>query len=228
MYVDLVSSGHVSFCLFDSVGGAATKAAIEKDAEKAQVGGTPRTSVHPAGWPGERQVRRFRPCVNQIREDTSCHRAASRKTRRKALATQRPDQQAQVHRWRWPEKVGRWKKLVVGNKIFATIIKNQTGGVEGAVAEWWFYNADTAEHPFGIDTDDEIFNLAIATGVVTGSGWYRHPRLSWHDAKGEQGRRRRTACALLREDEALRKTIVSDQWRCPGSKCFVGHHEDDE
>ena len=212
MYVDLLSTGQVCFCLFDSIGGAPTKASMEKDAEKVQVGGNSPQITKFARIAGTLSAKYscLTFCVNQIREDMeSYHRLMS------------PGGKALKHHAVariYVRKSGKdivettigGKKLVTGNKIFATVIKNQTGGIEGAVAEWWFHSVDTAEHPFGIDTDDEIFNLAIATGVVTGSGWYRHAAFP-EDTKGERKVNGKEGMkALLRADETLRKTIISE------------------
>lgn len=213
MYVDLLSSGQVCFCLFDSVGGAATKAVMEKDAEKQQVGGNAPQITKFARLAGTYSAKYtcLTFCVNQVREDMEgYHRNMSpggralkhhaiariyvRKSNRDTVEISQP---------------GSDKKLVVGNKIFATIIKNQVG-VEGKVANWWFYSVDTPEHPFGIDTEDEIFNLAISTGVVKGSGWYTHQAFP-ADKKGDRKVQGKEGLkALLRSDQSLKETIVSE------------------
>ena len=215
MYVDMVATGSISFCLFDSIGGAATKAVLEKDAEKAQVGGNAvqvtKFARLAATYAAKYECLTF--CVNQVREDMEgYHRNLSpggRALKHHAVAriflrkSTRDTVEVPIPGSDPP------KKLVVGNKIFATIVKNQVGA-EGKAASWWFYSTDTPEHPFGIDTEDEIFNLAIATGVVTGSGWYKHQAFP-ADSKGEhkvQGREGMKA--LLRSDDALRATIVSE------------------
>lgn len=207
MYTDVVSSGLVQFCLFDSIGGAATKAATEKDAEKQQVGGNA-----PAVTKFARLASTYSAkyncltfCVNQIRADMDGfrrhmtpgghgfkHACVLRIKLRKAS-------QDKV------EAVVNGEKMVVGQKIFASIIKNQLAP-PGRTAWWWFYHVDTPEYGFGIDTLDEIIRLAILTGVVKQRvSQYDHPALTGGTVKGA------TALAkAIAEDTTLRNTIVSE------------------
>ena len=105
---------------------------------------------------------------------------------------------------------GEEKPVPIGNTVFAMVRKNQVGA-PGRTAHWWFFHEWTEEHGFGIDQLDEINRLAIKTQVVKKSGgWYYHPALP-ADAKGE---RKVQGIAgfqkLVREDESLRQTIVSE------------------
>jgi recombination protein RecA len=223
MYVDLVGTGDVSFCLFDSVGGAATKASMEKDAEKVQVGGNAPQITKFARLAGTFSAKYecLTYCVNQIRDDMDgYHRNLSpggRALKHHAIARIYVRKSTRdIATIPIPNSDG--KRLTVGSKIFATMVKNQTGGREGMVAEWWFYPVETPEYGFGIDTAEEIFDLALATEVITGSGWYTHPALP-PDKKGEhkiQGKD--TLKALFRTDESLRATIISETMAALKSK----------
>lgn len=212
MYVDLLSTGHVCFCLFDSVGGAATKASMEKDAEKTQVGGNAlqitKFSRLASVYSAKYECLTF--CVNQIREDMEgYHRNLSPGGRALKHHSSARIYMRKSSREVVKQKIGS-EDLVIGNRIYATMIKNHLGGVEGAVANWWFYSVETDDHSFGIDTEDELFNLALTTGVVTGSGWYHHPAFP-ADAKGEHKVQGKEGLkALLRSDEALKATIISE------------------
>lgn len=214
MYVDLVGTGDVAFCLFDSVGGAATKASMEKDAEKVQVGGNAPQITKFARLAGTFSAKYecLTFCVNQLREDMEgYHRHLSpggRALRHHAVI--RIFVRKSTKDIATIPIPGSDKRLTVGSKIFATMIKNQAGGREGMVAEWWFYPVETPEYGFGIDTVEEIFNLALATNVITGSGWYTHPALpadkkGEHKVQGKDGLKE-----LFRADESLRATIISE------------------
>lgn len=214
MFADLVSSGEICFTLFDSVGGAPNKAAMEKDAEKTQVGGNSGAITKFARIAGNFSAKyeNLTFCVNQVREDMEgYHRNLSpggRALKHHAVARifMRKSNRDKIE---IPIPNSDGKKLVTGNKIFATIVKNQVGS-PGRVAEWWFHSIETDDHAFGIDTTEEIFDLAIATQVVKGSGWYTHPALPV-DKKGERKVQGKEGLkALLRADEGLRKTIVSE------------------
>lgn len=212
MYVDLLASGEVCFCLFDSVGGAATKASMEKDAEKVQVGGNApqitKFSRLAATYSSKYECLTF--CVNQIREDMEgYHRNLSPGGRALKHAAVARIYIRKSNRDKVEMPVGNGNKITVANKIFATIVKNQMGP-EGRVAEWWFTSVPTDERAFGIDAEDELFNLAVATKVITGSGWYHHPAFP-EDAKGErkvQGSK--GIKAVLQADETAKQTIISE------------------
>lgn len=105
---------------------------------------------------------------------------------------------------------GEEKPVPVGNTVYAKVRKNQVGA-PGRTAMWWFYFIPTPEHSFGIDQLDEITRLSIATQVVIQKGgWYYHPALP-ADKKGEHKVQGLLAFqAMVKQDEALRKTIVSE------------------
>lgn len=105
---------------------------------------------------------------------------------------------------------GEEKPVPIGNTVFGKVRKNQVGA-PGRTAFYWFFHVWTEEHGFGIDQLDEISRLSIKTQVVKQKGgWYYHPALT-ADAKGEhkvQGLAKFQQA--VREDEALRATIVSE------------------
>ena len=105
---------------------------------------------------------------------------------------------------------GEEKPVPIGYTVFAKVRKNQVGA-PGRTAFYWFFNVWTEEHGFGIDTLDEINRLAIKTGVVSKrGGWYYHPAIP-KDAKGEAKVQGLAGFqSLVKSDEALRQTIVSE------------------
>jgi recombination protein RecA len=187
MYVDAVGSGQVGFVLFDSIGGSPTKAATEKEAEKMQVGGNAGAVTKFARlastYSSKYHCLTF--CVNQVRADMDGfrrhmtpgghgfkHACVMRIKLRRSTSDK-------------VESVVNGEKMVVGFKVFASVIKNQVAA-PGRTAWWWFYNVETPEYGFGIDTMDEIVRLSVATKVITQSGsWYSHPSLPEYKTSGE-------------------------------------------
>jgi recombination protein RecA len=109
------------------------------------------------------------------------------------------------------ESVVNGEKMVVGFKVFASVIKNQMAA-EGRTAWWWFYNVPTPEYGFGIDTLDEVIRLAVATKVVTQAGsWYSHPALPEYKASGEHKVQGQKGLAeAISADPSVKSTIVSE------------------
>lgn len=213
MFVDAVSSGQVGFVLFDSIGGSPTKAAAEKDAEKVQVGGNALAVTKFARlastYSSKYHCLVF--CINQIRTDMEGfrrhmtpgghgfkHACVMRIKLRRSTSDK-------------VEAVVNGEKMVVGFKVFASVIKNQVAA-PGRTAWWWFYNVETPEYGFGIDTLDEIIRLAVATKVVTQNGsWYSHPALPQYKSSGEHKVQGLKALGeAINADPALEKTIVSE------------------
>jgi recombination protein RecA len=213
MYIDAVSSGQVGFVLFDSIGGSPTKAAAEKEAEKVQVGGNAGavTKFARAAATHSAKYRCLTFCVNQIRADMDGfrrhmtpgghglkHACIMRIKLRRSTSDK-------------VEAVVNGEKMVVGFKVFASVIKNQCAA-EGRTAWWWFYNIETPEYGFGIDTLDEVIRLAVATKVITQAGsWYSHPALPEYKTSGEhkvqgiQGLGK-----VIAQDHAIKASIVSE------------------
>lgn len=213
MYIDAVSSGQVGFVLFDSIGGSPTKAAVEKEAEKVQVGGNAGavTKFSRIASTLSAKNRCLTFCINQVRADMDGfrrHMTPGGHGLKHACVMRiklRRSTQDKV------EAVVNGEKMVVGFKVFASIIKNQMAA-QGRTAWWWFYNVETPEYGFGIDTLDEVIRLAVATKVITQAGsWYSHPALPEYKTSGEhkvqgiQGLGKAIA-----QDHSIKATIVSE------------------
>lgn len=213
MYIDAVSSGQVGFVLFDSIGGSPTKAAVEKEAEKVQVGGNAGAVTKFARIASTLSAnnRCLTFCINQVRDDMEGFR-------RHMTPGGRGLKHACVMRIKLRrstsdkvESVVNGEKMVVGFKVFASIIKNQMAA-QGRTAWWWFYNVDTPEYGFGIDTLDEVVRLAVATKVIQQNGsWYNHPALPEYKTSGEHKVQGIKGLGdAIGSDPAIRQTIVSE------------------
>ena len=213
MYVDAVSSGQVGFVLFDSIGGSPTKAAAEKEAEKVQVGGNAGavTKFARLAATHSAKYRCLTLCVNQVRADMEGfrrhmtpgghglkHACVMRIKLRRSTSDK-------------VEAVVNGEKMVVGFKVFASLIKNQMAA-EGRTAWWWFYNVPTPEYGFGIDTLDEVIRLSVATKVVTQNGsWYAHAALPEYKSSGEHKVQGQKGLAeAIAADPAVKASIVSE------------------
>ena len=213
IYVDLVSTGQVCFVLYDSIGGSTSMAVMTKDAEKAQVGGDAKAIGKLVNLANvySSKYRCLSLFINQERDDMEGYRRYTTPGGRKAkyMFVLRIRLKASTSK---EDKVFRkinGEEMMVGNLIKATIMKNQLGP-PFRTAEWHMYHVPTDEFGFGIDTTEEVVRLGVATGVITGSGWYTHPAFP-ADSKGEhklQGIK--GVQAAVRADEALRQTIVSE------------------
>lgn len=213
MYIDAVSSGQVGFVLFDSIGGSPTKAAVEKEAEKVQVGGNAGAVTKFARIASTLSAKNrcLTFCVNQVRADMEGfrrHMTPGGHGLKHACVMRiklRRSTQDKV------EAVVNGEKMVVGFKVFASVIKNQMAA-QGRTAWWWFYNVETPEYGFGIDTLDEVVRLAVATKVITQAGsWYSHPALPEYKTSGEhkvQGIK--GLGEAIAKDPAIKASIVSE------------------
>lgn len=65
--------------------------------------------------------------------------------------------------------------MIVGREVRAAFIKNKAAEELGKQAVFKFFQVRTDEFPFGVDTVDDVFNVAKMTGVISGSGWLNHP-----------------------------------------------------
>lgn len=213
MYIDAVSSGQVGFVLFDSIGGSPTKAAAEKDAEKVQVGGNAGavTKFARLAAAASAKNRCLTFCVNQVRADMEGfrrhmtpgghglkHACVMRIKLRRSTSDK-------------VEAVVNGEKMVVGFKVFASIIKNQMAS-EGRTAWWWFYSVETPEYGFGIDTLEEVVRLAVATKVITQNGsWYSHPALPEYKTSGEHKVQGLAGLGkAIGQDHLIQQSIVSE------------------
>ena len=213
MYVDAVSSGQVGFVLFDSIGGSPTRAATEKEAEKVQVGGNSGAVTKFARLASTHSSKYhcLTFCINQVRTDMEGfrrHMTPGGHGLKHACVMRiklRRSTQDKV------EAVVNGEKMVVGFKVFASLIKNQVAA-PGRTAWWWFYNVDTPEYGFGIDTLEEVVRLAVATKVVTQNGsWYAHPALPEYKTSGEHKVQGLAGLnKIIGQDHLIQQTIVSE------------------
>ena len=207
MYADLLSSEQVCFALFDSIGGAAVKAGIEKEAEKVQVGGNANAITKFARLASNysAKYRCLTVGTNQERDDMEGFRryvtpgghgwrhACVLRIRLKASTQDKVEQ------------IVNGEKMVVGRKIHAQIVKNQLAA-PGRSAWWWMYHVPTEEYGFGIDTLDEIVRLAVLTKVI-------EQRVSMYDHWALPGGSVKGLAALTKaisEIDSLRETIVKE------------------
>ena len=213
MYVEAVSSGQVGFVLFDSIGGSPTKAATEKEAEKVQVGGNAGavTKFARIAATHSSKYHCLTFCVNQIRTDMEGfrrhmtpggHGLKHACVMRVKLRRSNSDK---------VEAVVNGEKMVVGFKVFASLIKNQMAA-QGRTAWWWFYNVPTDEYGFGIDTLDEVIRLAVATKTIEQNGsWYSHPALPEYKTSGEHKVQGLAGLGkAIGQDHLIKQTIVSE------------------
>lgn len=213
IYVDLVATGEVSFVLYDSIGGSASMAVMTKEAEKVQVGGDAK-AIGKLMNLANIYSSKYRCCsvfINQERVDMDGFRRYSTPGGMKAkyMFILRIRLKASTSK---EDKIFRkvnGEEMMIGNLIKATIMKNQLAAPY-RTAEWKMYHVYTDEFGFGIDTTEEVVRLALATGVIKGSGWYTHPAFP-ADAKGDRKLQGiKGVQAAVRADEALRDTIVSE------------------
>lgn len=210
IYVDLVGTGEVCFVLYDSIGGSTGKAAAEKEAEKAQVGGDAKAIGRLLGLANIQSAKQ-RCCsvfINQERDDMDGYRRYMTPGGRKAkyMFILRIRLKAST---KAEDKVFRkvnGEDIQVGTLINATVMKNQLAAPFRS-AKWKMYHVWTEEFGFGIDTTEEVVRLGVATGVIQGSGWYTHPAFPGKDHKiqGIKG-----VQEAVKDDEKLRDTIVSE------------------
>ena len=212
IYRKAVESGQVCIAILDSIGGSPTVRRNE-DAEVGHYGGNAigvgefarsaatYSSIHHCLTIG----------INQTRADMSgYHRLITPGGRAWEHA---PVLRIELVRGKDTETIsvpGEEKPVPVGYTVFAKVRKNQVGP-PGRTAWYWFFSVWTEEHGFGIDQVDEVNRLAIKTGVVSKKGgWYYHPALP-KDAKGERKVQGLAGFqALVKSDESLRATIVSE------------------
>lgn len=213
MYIEAVGSGEVGFVLFDSIGGSPTRAAVEKEAEKVQVGGNAGAVTKFARIASTLSAKNrcLTFCVNQVRADMDGfrrHMTPGGHGLKHACVMRvklRRSTQDKV------EAVVNGEKMVVGFKVFASIIKNQMAA-QGRTAWWWFYNVETPEYGFGIDTLDEVVRLAVATKVIVQNGsWYSHPALPEYKTSGEHKVQGQMGLAkAIGKDHLIQQCIVSE------------------
>ena len=207
MYTKAVSSGEISFVMLDSIGGSPSQRVMTKSAEIGNIGGNAlavtRFAQLASIYSQKYHVLTFG--VNQTREDLAGYH-------RMITPGGRAWKHACVLRIQLKRGQGKVEKKIdgedipIGYDVIAKISKNQLAP-PGRTAFYWFFNVNTdGEHPFGIDQLDEIIRLGITTKVIRqGGAWYNHAALPDGKIQG-----REALIALVREDEALRQTLVSE------------------
>lgn len=208
IYTDLVQTGKICFVLFDSIGGTPTKAATQKSAEIGVIGGNAgavsRFARLAATYTQKHESLLFG--VNQVRADMEGfhrhvtpggfawhHHCIARLLLRRST---RETVEAKVN----------GEEMQIGFKVVAKVVKNQLAP-QGRTANWWMYNVPTEKYgPIGIDTLDEVVRLGILTKVIEQAGaFYNHSALPGTKVQG-----REKLIAAVREDDSLKKTIVSE------------------
>ena len=187
LYRKAARTGMFRLIIWDSIGGAPTRAAFAKEAEKGVFAGNSQIITHLARY-AQSLTNKYNHMfigINQERVDMSGY-----------LQLTGPGGKAwvyacsvRVHVKRGPKSTGTvymidesdkqvkgadGKPIPIGYQVFTKIVKSSVGS-PGRVGEYWFYNQEN-KYGFGIDHVDEVSRLAIATGVVErAGGWLRHP-----------------------------------------------------
>lgn len=118
-------------------------------------------------------------------------------------------------RWITKKGKGKFNERINGEDVqigFEVAVKLYKSGLSpgGRTATYRFYNVDTEEYGFGVDTMEEIVRLGVLTGAIERRGaWYVNPVLP--DVKGENkilGRDRLEA--FLRANPDAQKAVSAD------------------
>jgi recombination protein RecA len=211
VYKAALRSGQICFALFDSIGGAPT-ARRNDDAEVASYGGNAIaiTEFARSAATLSSKYRCLTVGINQTRDDFGGYNRLITPggnawkhacvLRIELVKSTKEIEYATIKN----------EKIPIGHMVYAKIRKNQLNA-PGRTASWWFYSVPTEEKGFGIDTQDEVIRLGVATEVLRRTGgWYHHPAFP-QDAKGEhkvQGLEQ--VKSLVRSDESLRQTLTSE------------------
>lgn len=207
MYMKVVGSGQISFVMLDSIGGSPSQRVMTKSAEIGNIGGNALAVTRFAQIASIYSQKYHSLClgINQTREDLAgYHRMITPGGRAWkhacVLRIQLKRGQSSVSR-----KID-GEDIPVGYEVIAKLAKNQLAP-PGRTAFYWFFNVNTnGEYPFGIDWLDETVRLGITTKVIRqGGAWYNHMALPDGKIQG-----REALIKLVREDEALRQTLVSE------------------
>lgn len=212
MYVQALRTGEVSACIYDSIGGAPTMAAQNKDAMKAEFGGN---AVPISRWARLAAIHSAKyDCLtiglNQQREDMEGYKRVmtpgGRAWRHATVARIHLKRDTQA---KFVEKIN-GEDIQVGYKIVAKVFKNQLA-TPYRVAEWTFYNEPNRLGPLGIDVAEECARLSTLIGVVERNGsWISHPALP-PDGKGlRRVNGYGKYLEAIQADEKVRATIVAD------------------
>ena len=212
IYRDAVGTGEVCVAILDSIGGAPTVRRND-DAESGHYGGN---AIGVGEW--SRAAATHASVYNCLTVGINQPRVDMTQRNQLNLPGGKAWSHAPVLRvelWQGKDREmmkfpGEKNPVAVGYTVYAKIRKNQVG-MPGRTAMYWFFNIPTPEHPFGIDTLDEISRLSIMTRVVQQKGgWYHHPALPI-DPKGEhkvQGVG--TLQQVIKDDKSFQATLVSE------------------
>lgn len=207
-YTQGVSSGEISFVLYDSIGGSPGKNVTEKSAEIAIYGGNAQA------------ITRFAKLASTHSQKYNCLTFGVNQTRQDMSGYNRhqtPGGNAWKHACVLRIQLKKGKGIIedkvngeampVGHQVVAKVIKNSLAP-PGRTAWYWFFNVDTkGKYPFGIDVVDEIVRLSVLTGVVEQRGaWYYHS----HIPPEGKIRSRDDFTQLVKSNSVLHKKLVED------------------
>jgi recombination protein RecA len=207
IYTQAVSSGEVSFVLYDSIGGSPGKNVTEKSAEIAIYGGNAQAITRFAKLASthSQKYNCLTFGVNQTRQDMSGYNRHSTPggngwKHACVLRIQLKKGKGVIE-----DKVN-GEAMPVGHQVVAKVIKNSLAPA-GRTAHWWFFNVDTkGKYPFGIDVLDEIVRLSVLTGIVEQKGgWYYHKALQEGKING-----RDSLTEAVKNNPELHKLLVRE------------------
>ena len=178
IYINAVTTGEISFVLYDSIAGAPTQRITEKSAEIGNVGGNALAITRFAQLASiasqKHNVLTF--VINQVRDDMEGYHRMITPGGRGLKHACILRIQLKKGKGKVDEEVG-GEKIQVGYTVVGKVVKNQQGP-EGRTAWWWFFKVPTEKYGFGVDRMDEIVRLATLTKVIqSAGGWYTHPSL---------------------------------------------------
>lgn len=187
IYTTLVPRGDIAITLLDSIGGAPTKAVLEKSAQEGDYGNAKAVTRFARIAQGmSHKYECLTIGVNQVRDNMSANSHE--------IIT--PGGKGWKHacslRTYLRKGKGKMPKIIdgdtvnIGTTVAGRIYKNHLGGIEMREFTYWFYNVATEEFGFGVDQGEETSRLSIATGVVAKSGgWFKHEALPGGQINGQ-------------------------------------------
>lgn len=214
---EAAASGEVSLIIVDSIGGMESKKALEKDAEKSQVGSNAqvitRMSKHLATLCRDNDVVLL--LVNQYRANLDNPMGADISAGPKAMQhmTTSKIEMAQVFARESTRKATFWDaEEVVGNMSRAKVTRLKTGA-RSRVAEFWINTQATVATeegpgfgPVGIDEADDYLQIGLKVSAITqeAGGYYVIPGLA------ERVRGKDNVLRILREKPEIRDAIRAE------------------
>lgn len=181
MLHDWIYDKAVDYIVFDSIG--AVSSAKEQDSDKAQAFGNSAL----ISWGVKRVAARAWKngigvlFINQQRDDTRSKIAGlvesgggwAFKHAMKIRTHIKPGKD----RYTVKMDVGDGPKadVMVGRQLVVTFKKNKAAQALGRSARFDFYHIETDDYPFGIDVAADVISAGKVSGVIEGTGWYKHP-----------------------------------------------------